>query len=106
MKVAIFLVVATSLIVNLFAGSRAGVSDTSGLFEFTGDSRALLGAAGVAVCGSMIFFSRLWSDYILPLGLLSSLASDAGQSERSALAMALLGWVLLALMAVSVLASE
>jgi len=53
----------------------------------------------------MIFFGQLWADYILPFGFWESFARDAGNAGRSAPAVAFLGWILLALMGVGVLAN-
>lgn len=50
--------------------------------------------AGVSICGSMIFFSRLWAKFIIPLGFSATNASDYSHASDSAPAVVFLGWVL------------
>ncbi|MCP3986779.1 MAG: hypothetical protein GY723_20530 [bacterium] len=68
------------------------------LYLAQGAEPALVGTAGVAVCGSMVFFGHLWADYVLPMGFWASKASDFGDQVGSAPAVAFLGWIFLALM--------
>lgn len=53
----------------------------------------------VAITGAMIWFSRFLAEYLLPLGFWASKATDFKHPERSAAAIALIGWVLLLLAA-------
>lgn len=55
----------------------------------------LFALAGVIFCGSMIFFSQLWAQYIIPFGLSATNASDYAHATDSAPAVILLGWILL-----------
>jgi hypothetical protein len=73
------------------------------LFDRGETEAVLAGAAGVVVCGSMIFLSQVWADYILPFGFWEHFASDAGSSGNSAPAIAFIGWILLALMGYGIL---
>ena len=83
-RLAVFLVVAIVLIVNLYDAAQP--------------ESVLAAAAGVAVCGSMIFFAQTWADYILPFGFWEFFASDSGSSGNSAPATAFMGWIFLVLM--------
>jgi hypothetical protein len=61
------------------------------------------GAAGgllaVALVGTMVWFNEFWAEYLLPFGFWASKASDFKTPQRSAAAVALIGWVLLLLIA-------
>ena len=83
-RLTVFLVVAIVLIVNLYDVSQP--------------ESVLAAAAGVVVCGSMIFFGQTWADYILPFGFWEFFASDSGSSGNSAPAIAFMGWISVALM--------
>jgi hypothetical protein len=70
---------------------------------------ALLGIEGVAsglvivtLLGTMVWFNEFWAEYLLPFGFWASKASDFKTPQRSAAAVALLGWVLLVLVACAV----
>lgn len=56
------------------------------------------GVAGVVTCGSMIFFSQIWADYVLPFGFWEHFTIDPGSSWNSAPAIVFIGWILLALL--------
>ena len=70
---------------------------------------AVLGIEGVAsglvivtLLGTMVWFNEFWAEYLLPFGFWASKASDFKTPQRSAAAVALLGWVLLMLVACAV----
>lgn len=88
------MIVATVLILDLYDSAEVDRVD-----------RMLAGVGGVVACGSMIFFSQLWTDYILPFGFWESFARDAGNAGRSAPAVAFLGWSGLALMGFGILSN-
>lgn len=54
----------------------------------------LIALFGVIFCGTMIFFSRLWAEYIIPFGFSATKASDYSHASDSAPAVVFLGWVL------------
>lgn len=81
----VFAVIATLIIARLYI--VGGIQAAGG------------GLVAVALTGTMIWFSRFLAEYVLPMGFWASKASDFKHPERSAGAIALIGWVLLSLMA-------
>jgi hypothetical protein len=84
MSRAIFIVVACLVVVKLYLSFGSGAA-TGGL-------------ALVAFAGSMVWFGDFWAEYILPFGFWHSKATDFKTPERSAGALAVLGWVMLLLL--------
>ena len=73
------------------------------LYAMQGVEAALTGLGGVALFGSMVWYSEFWAEYVLPLGFWASKASDFDRPGRSAVGITLIGWVLLLLLAGAVL---
>jgi len=68
-------------------------------YAVLGIEGAASGLVVVALVGTMVWFSDFWAEYLLPFGFWASKASDFKTPERSAAAVALIGWVLLLLIA-------
>lgn len=81
----VFAVIATLIVARLYI--VGGIQAASG------------GLVAVVLTGAMIWCSRFVAEYLLPMGFWASKASDFKQADRSAAAVALIGWVLLSLMA-------
>jgi hypothetical protein len=73
------------------------------LFAMQGLEAAFAGLLGVALCVSMIELNDFWAEHLLPFGFWASKARDFEQAGRSAGAVALIGWILLLLLAGAVL---
>lgn len=69
------------------------------LYVLAGVEAAAGGLALAAVAATMVRFNEFWAEYILPFGFWASMASDSRNPGRSSAAVALLGWVLLILLA-------
>ena len=67
------------------------------VFLLKGAEAALGAALGVAVLGTMVWFSDFWARYLLAFGFWESKATDFRTAENSAPAVALIGWILLGL---------
>jgi len=67
------------------------------VFLLKGAEAALGAALGVAVLGTMVWFSDFWARYLLAFGFWESKATDFRTAETSAPAVALIGWILLGL---------
>lgn len=59
---------------------------------------ALAVSLAVAVIGTMVWFSDIWTHYILPFGFWQTMARDYSSPERSGGAIVMIGWVLLILL--------
>jgi hypothetical protein len=81
----------------IFAGIALAV--VARLYSVLGIEGAASGLAIVTLVGTMVWFNHFWAEYILPFGFWESKASDFKTPHRSAGAIALLGWVLLLLIA-------
>ena len=61
------------------------------VFLLKGAEAALGAALGVAVLGTMVWFSDFWARYLLAFGFWESKATDFRTAETSAPAVALIG---------------
>jgi hypothetical protein len=69
------------------------------LYALLGIEGAAIGVVIVTLVGTMVWFNDFWAEYLLPFGFWASKASDFKTPQRSAAAVALIGWVLLLLVA-------
>lgn len=69
------------------------------MFVLKGAEAAIGAALGIAVLGTMVWYSDFWARYLLAFGFWESRASDFKTPENSAPAVALIGWILLGLSA-------
>ena len=67
-----------------------------------GIKSATAGTVLVIPIGSMVWFSDVWAEYGLSLGFWESKAIDFKHPQRSAGAVAFLGWVFLILLGIAV----
>ena len=72
------------------------------LFLVQGLKPAAAGAVIVLLIGTMVWFSDFWAEYIIYFGFWESKASDYRHPQRSAGAVAFLGWVSLLLFGAAV----
>ena len=68
------------------------------LFWMLEPGQAIAGSIGVVVIGTMVWFTDIWTDYILPFGFWETKASDYGSPRNSMGALVILAWVLLAVL--------
>jgi len=60
------------------------------------------GSVLILLAGTMVWFSDFWSDYLLTWGFMAYFASDFKAPQNSSAAVAMLGWVILLFLGVSV----
>ena len=60
---------------------------------------AAIGTISVFVAATMVWFSGFWAKYLLGFGFMEQMATDYNNSGASAGAIALLGWIVLLLLA-------
>lgn len=83
-----------------------GIFIVGRLYALHGIDAAVPGLGAVALFGSMVWGKDFWAEYLLPFGFWASKASDFEHPGPSAGGVAIVGWVLLIVLAWAVYAMQ